>query len=127
MDSISEGPTPDLGDLFAHFFVSHMGQVFSQMVELAKRLIDDEGDEFASGLRELLHTAIDRNIRPDATEIDFAEAMSNLVAYLESWILSARVDGSEHWHRQMAETATAIREGTLGEPVTRGILSTLVR
>ena len=102
---------------FAGFLASSMGNVVAQMMELGKRLGADEGDEFASGLREVLHASIDRVIRPDATDDDVAVALRSLATFIDSWVMSSRLDGSADWRRQMKESDEALKRGTVGRPL----------
>jgi hypothetical protein len=83
---------------------------------------DDEGDDFAAGFREVLHSLIDSGIRPDATPDAVTSALQEIAAYLDSWVISSRLDGSEEWRQQMAASETAVKNHDLGEPATAGEL-----
>ena len=102
---------------FASLLASSMGNVVGQMMELGKRLGADEGDEFASGLREVLHASIDGVIRPGATEDDVAVALRSLATFIDSWVMSSRLDGSADWHRQMKASDEALKQEIVGQPL----------
>ncbi|MHB1582205.1 MAG: hypothetical protein ACYCU7_03255 [Acidimicrobiales bacterium] len=122
---VSLDPFPDglpldaqtLAEQFAGFLASSMGNVFWQILELGKRLGDDEGQEFAAGLREIIHASTDRVVRPESTDDDLAQSVRDLTGYLDSWVITARLDGSAEWHRQMEESAKALRRDDIGRPV----------
>lgn len=108
-----------LATQLASFLGESMARVFGQVAELGKRLGDgdDEGEEFAAGLRSVLHATIDKTIRPDAQEEDVHAVVHMFADYLESWVLSSRLDASEEWHLQMGESDERMHERRLGEPV----------
>jgi len=122
LSEVSLDPFPDGlpldADAVLALVAKTVGGYVGQMVELAKLLGADEGEEFAAGLRSLMHESIDRVIRPEASDEDAAAAIQSLFTFLESWIMSGRLDGSTEWHRQMQASDDALRRNDLGEPLT---------
>ncbi len=102
-------------DQLVEYLVSQMGGLFNQMAEVAKRLRDDEAEQFAAGLRESLHHTVDL-MRPDASNDEVQASLADPQIYVESWVISSQLHASESWHSQMKDTASRLETGDLGDP-----------
>lgn len=84
---------------------------------VVNRLDDQEQDEFLAGLRPILHEAVDVVFRraPDesAGEVLILQAKS----YIESWVVSLRLDADPQWHQQVEETRKLVATGEIGGPM----------
>ena len=101
--------------------LSTMRPMFAAMFEPASQLVKalnpDEAPEFAAGLREILHRAVEALIQPEPDEHAFTQWAQELIAYYESWTLTTRLAANAEWLRQMAESRA--------EPITAANLVTL--
>lgn len=120
MVTISEPTPPFDTHAIIEWAAGTLGNVVAPLRELAKRLGDDESEQFAADMRQAMHHGVDLLIQPDAGPEQVEAFRREIVAVLDAWVISTRLAGSVEWHRQVAESEAALNAGDLsvfGEPL----------
>jgi hypothetical protein len=79
---------------------------------LLSQMDEGEQEQFRIGLREPLHALVDAFTTPTPVTDALGVVLTELLTYLDSWVLSVRLSRNPGWQDDMSRTAFSIDSGT---------------